>query len=247
MLAMTPVVSAGLGVCGTTAAVYAAFIAPRSPVCGRVIFRGPRQGRPRVALTFDDGPTEDSTARILDTLGELNARAAFFVIGRHARRLPQLLRRMDDEGHIVANHSYDHHYLGSFHNWAYWEEQLRRTDDAVAQIIGKRPALFRPPMGIRTWPITRAARRGGQAVITWTRRAKDGVSTNTDRILGRLLPHARAGDIIMLHDGVGPGRRPSPWATVAAMNPLVTGLRQRGLELVRLDELIGVAAYLPSA
>src|SRR5712672_2665830 len=87
-------------------------IAPRSNFWGPVVYHGDAGGAPRYALTFDDGPCERATPQILDTLHELSAKATFFVIGVNARRFPRIVRRIYDEGHIVANHSYDHSHFG---------------------------------------------------------------------------------------------------------------------------------------
>jgi peptidoglycan/xylan/chitin deacetylase (PgdA/CDA1 family) len=198
------------------------------------------------ALTFDDGPTRPSTSAILDILGELGVPAAFFVIGANVRRSPELLARMHAQGHIVANHSLDHAHLGMLRGWRSWDRQVRETDRLIEQVIGARPKMFRPPMGIKTCMVMRAAVRQGHSVITWSRRAGDGVATTTRRILDHLRPHTVAGDVLMLHDGVEPNSGRDQSATIAAIKPFVLQLRDRGLEPVRLDELLGLPAYAPA-
>jgi peptidoglycan-N-acetylglucosamine deacetylase len=219
---------------------------PRSNFWGPVISRG--VGASGVALTFDDGPTPDGTDRVLDTLGELGVRAAFFVIGRSARQHPRLVERMHAEGHVVGNHSQDHSHFGMFGRRTYWRKQLEMTDEAIRQAIGRRPALFRPPMGQKTGHVTRAAAMSGHTIVTWTRSAYDGVGASPQRIVRRLTVPARAGDILLLHDGLEPNairRDPSP--TVAAVRPLVERLRSVGLEPQPLDEILGLAPYRESA
>src|SRR5215203_2747821 len=158
--------------CAATALFVRATFSPRSNLWGPVIHQGDPTV-PRYALTFDDGPTPNATDRILDTLGELDAKAAFFFIGVNVRRAPDLVRRACDEGHVVANHSRDHSHFGIFGLRRYWERQLRETDDLIANIIGRRPACFRPPMGIRTGHCANASRRTGHSMIMWSRRAVD--------------------------------------------------------------------------
>lgn len=247
--------SANFAIIGTVAGLGAAvlggiaaygLVAPRSRLWAPVIYRGPRTDPPRVALTFDDGPSPESTPRILDTLRELKVRAAFFVIGMNAARWPELIERMDAEGHIIGNHSYDHAYFGTMHRTPYWKSQLQRTDDVIEGIIGKRPAMFRPPMGLKTGHVATAARRSGHAIVTWTRRAFDGIPTRPERIVNRVVPNCRGGDVVLLHDGCGSRSQQSAMGAVSALRPLVLGLRERGLESVRLDELIGLAAYAGS-
>ena len=110
---MTPA-SVALGLASAGGVAFAALawksVAPTSSLWGPVHFRGPSDA-PRYALTFDDGPTPDSTAAILDTLGELGARAAFFVIGINARRSPDLLARMHAEGHDISIRSRSHRII----------------------------------------------------------------------------------------------------------------------------------------
>jgi peptidoglycan/xylan/chitin deacetylase (PgdA/CDA1 family) len=215
---------------------------PASGIWGPIVSRGATSGRPRVALTFDDGPLPGATDRILDALAELDVKASFFVIGREADRNPRLVSRIHESGHIVGNHSFDHVGLGFLHGQRFWHEQIDRTDRVIERAIGTRPVLFRPPLGAKTWMMARAART--HTVVTWSRRGMDGVATNPQRILDRIVPRARAGDIIALHDGISPQSRRDPTTTVEAIRPVVEGLRARGLEPVRLDELTGVRPYI---
>lgn len=231
----------------TTAAVlaYGTFV-PSSQMWGRTILRGPTGPRVAraVALTFDDGPTDGPTDRVLDLLGEAGVRAAFFVIGRNCERWPALVRRMHAEGHLVANHTWDHSHAGWCGGPRYWDEQVRRTSDAIADLVGRQPAMFRPPMGIKTRFTLAAAARHGCATVGWTRRARDGGATTREAILQRVRDRATAGDILLMHDGVEPdhpGRDPGP--TLAALPELLMGLRERGLETARLDDLLGVPGY----
>jgi peptidoglycan/xylan/chitin deacetylase (PgdA/CDA1 family) len=233
----------GAGVVGACA--YSV-IAPRSRVFIPVIARGDGSIPARVALTFDDGPSPRGTAPILDVLARARVQAAFFVIGANAARYPDLVRRMDAEEHIVANHTYDHHHLGSLRSPAYWRDQLARTDGIIMEILGKRPALFRAPLGLKSWRMTSPLRQSGHVTVAWSRRALDGVPTTTEKILRRLVAPARAGDILVLHDGEEPRRARDPAPTVAAVEPLVRQIRDRGLEFERLDRLIGLAAYSPA-
>lgn len=216
---------------------------PTNTFWGPVHCRGSCVGPPGYALTLDDGPTRESTTAILDTLGELGVRAAFFVIGTNARQFPDLLVRMHQEGHLIANHTLDHAHLSMFRGSRYWDHQLAETDQIIGQIIGRRPAMFRPPMGMKTGFNMAAAKRRGQAVVTWSRRAVDGISTTRDRILHRLVPHTVAGDILLLHDGVEPRSHRDPAPTVAALKPLILQLRDRGLEPAPLDDFLGLPAY----
>jgi peptidoglycan/xylan/chitin deacetylase (PgdA/CDA1 family) len=217
---------------------------PASRMWGPVISRGARANDARVALTFDDGPLPGSTDVILDTLAAMNVRATFFVIGMHVQRWPELVRRMHDEGHVVGNHTFDHSHMGLFGRDRYWRDEIRRTDDAIERVIGRRPALFRPPMGYKHWHVMNMASDTGHGVVTWSRRAADVKPTEPSAILARLVQPSRGGDILVLHDGNDPSLKPYDRAgTRDAVRPLVEGLRRRGLEPARLDELLAIPAY----
>ena len=237
-----PAIACGIASAGLLA--HATFV-PSSTLWGPVLSRAGGQAGNHVALTFDDGPTPGSSERVLDALGEAGVRAAFFVVGRNAERWPAIVRRMDAEGHLVGNHTWDHSHYGIFCRDAYWRAQVDRTDRVIEQTIGRRPALFRPPMGMKTWHVTDAARRAGHAVVTWSRRAMDGVArTDAERIVARLVPSSGPGDVLLLHDGLEPNAlRRDARATEAAVRPLVAGLREKGLEPRRLDLLLGIKGY----
>src|SRR5438552_3460310 len=107
------IVGVGAWASSALAMTWGTFV-PSGWLWGEVISRGTIQGPPRVALTFDDGPTPGGTDRILDLLAELKAPSTFFVIGQNVERHPDLLRRIDAEGHLIGNHTFDHHHWGVF-------------------------------------------------------------------------------------------------------------------------------------
>jgi peptidoglycan-N-acetylglucosamine deacetylase len=223
---------------------YGTFV-PASTLWGNVISHGdPRMSA--VALTFDDGPTSPYTGEILDALAREDAKATFFVLGENAERQPELVRRMHDEGHAIGNHTWSHPHYGWIRGSRYWRNEIRRTSDWIQQITGQRPTLFRPPLGAKTILTLRAARALGHEVVMWSRRSFDGLVTTPDQIMKRLQP-TRAGDIILLHDGIASnnlGRDPT--ATVKVIGPLLAMLKARQLSALTLDALVHPAAA-PSA
>jgi peptidoglycan-N-acetylglucosamine deacetylase len=229
-------VGAALAAASIGAVAYGVF-APRSTLFGPVISRARLTDRNAVALTFDDGPTPDSTDAILDILRRENVRATFFVIGRYAAQHPSLLRRVHDEGHLIGNHTFDHSRLGMFCGRRYWVDQVRRTNDLVRELTGQAPALFRPPMGFKCPPVMHGASINNCRVVTWTRRAFDGVRTSPRSIV-RKLSCAEPGEILLLHDGRDPASRRRLGATADALPDVIAGLRERAIEMLRLDELL---------
>jgi peptidoglycan/xylan/chitin deacetylase (PgdA/CDA1 family) len=211
-------------------------ISPRSQVYGKTIWHGP-VGSSAVALTFDDGPTPGGTDAILDILRRANIPATFFVIGENAERHPDLLRRIRDEGHIIANHTWHHHHHAWLGSRKYWCDEILRTDDLIEKIVGIRPLFFRPPIGIKTPLTLSVAHQSHHQTITWSIRARDGIPTTPENILARFT-NIQAGDIAILHDGTSPQFQRNSAATIAALPKLLEFLKQKHLQPVRLDELI---------
>ena len=232
------------GIIHPRARIWGPVISRASPTSGR-----PSTRRPRVALTFDDGPTPQSTPAVLDALERVNAPATFFVVGRNVREHPHLLARIHARGHLIANHSFTHPRQGLWGLRTFWRKQLDACDDAIFDLIGRRPTFFRPPMGLKHWHMLKEVTWSGQTCVTWTRRARD---TNPRRaraakITKRLTKNVRDGDILLLHDGHEPGHPGTRQATADAVLPLVNQLRDRGFDLVRLDELLDQPGYFDVA
>lgn len=235
---MTPQSTAiSLGIaCASGAGLLAySMFTPKSGLLCRTVWRGPSHHN-HLALTFDDGPWPGSTEHVLDILHARGCLATFFVIGRYAKASPHLIRRIHAEGHQLANHTFDHHRAGLFRHTQYWVDQIRRTDDVIADITGARPLLFRPPMGFKSPPMAWALARTGHRVVTWSRRAGDGITTTSDRILNRLR-NLDGGDIVLMHDGRDPASGRSLDATLAALPTLLNDLADQQLSLVTLDRL----------
>lgn len=153
-----------------------------------------------IFLTFDDGPDEEWTPRILDALAAARTRATFFVVGQAVRAAPSLLRRVAAEGHGIGNHSYAHR-----HPWTMRDADARREvrdgAAAIADALGEPARLFRPPHGrLRRCMVDEAA-QSGQRTVLWSLSAVDwGPLGRAPRIAARLRRTA-PGDIVLMHDG----------------------------------------------
>jgi len=239
----TPVVAAAaLGTAALATLTYG-MVVPQSRLLLPVLSRALDATAPRVGLTFDDGPWPGSTEVILDVLKEHKVSAAFFVIGSNVEKWPMLVQRMHDDGHFVGNHSFDHHRLGSLRGLSYWRDQIRRTDEMVRSIVGHRPALFRPPMGIKTPPLAAALRESGHKTIAWSCRGFDGVTTAPAQIVRNIGTKIRAGEIALLHDGRDPRSRRDVRVTAAALPEIIRLTRARRLEFAPLTSLLPITPY----
>ena len=204
------------------------FVAPWSwglPVRTRL----PTQ-EPVIALTFDDGPTPETTPAVLDTLARHGVRATFFVLGENVARHPELLRRIVAEGHGVGIHAY-HHTPFVLLSWKRVGQEIVRTRAAVRRACPQDEGgvWLRPPHGFKTLTLPWVAHRAGCRLVAWSVNAHDYRVRDPAEIAQTVLDRAFPGAIILLHDG------PSNRATVAALPPLLEGLQGRGCRCVLLE------------
>ena len=232
--------TAAAGVLAAAAALGVAAFHPRNPALGRTLSRG-SSGRPRAALTFDDGPGP-STPDVLDALAREGVRATFFVLGRQAERHPETVRRIAAEGHQVANHGYDHGIL-IFRGPAHVRDQLARCETAVAAAAGPdaMTPLFRAPHGFRGPATALAARRAGYRMAAWTRGVFDSAEPGAAAIARRAARALGPGTILLLHDADGWAPERPRQQTADAIADICRAARARDLELVTLDELVASA------
>ena len=189
-----------------------------------------------VAITFDDGPNPRATPVILDVLRREEVRATFFVLGRHADRWPDLVRRMADEGHQLGNHGYWHRKLHR-RSPAYVRDDLRRGAEAIERASGGiRPRLFRAPHGFRSPWVTPIASSLGERTVGWSLGVWDSARPGAGEIARRALDGARAGSILLLHDGDGYDAEGDRMQTAEALPAIIHGLRARGLRFCTLPE-----------
>lgn len=232
--ALPLIAGAALSASGAAGIHYATY-AVRSQWLGETVWRG-RTDTASVALTFDDGPSED-TERVLDVLGEYKVSATFFMVGREIEPRPQTARRVVAEGHEIGNHSYSHTiYL--YRSPRETRRQIERTQDVIADATGVRARFARPPCGVRTPAYFSATRRLGLQTVQWTLAGFDWKRHAPERIARDVLRKASAGSIILLHDGDSE-HRSDRRATVASLPLIIDGLKESGLRVAPLAQLIG--------
>ena len=231
-------VSAAGVVAGAGALGAAAFV-PTAPLFGPTLSRGPAAGS-QAALTFDDGPGP-STDALLDVLADEGVHATFFVLGRQARAYPQLIVRMQRDGHQIASHGYDHGIL-VFRGPRYVDQQLRATEAAVVAAAGPGALTpyFRAPHGFRGPATWLSARRRGYHMAAWTTGVWDTAEPGVEVIVARSAEALVPGAVILLHDADGWDATRARPQTVDAIPGICAAARDLGLALVRFDELVGV-------
>ncbi|MBN1572223.1 MAG: polysaccharide deacetylase family protein [Deltaproteobacteria bacterium] len=199
---------------------------------------GGDRGRPRVALTFDDGPHPKFTPMVLDVLKEYNVRATFFLVGEKVIENPDTVKRIVGEGHCIGNHSMSHVHLLGLMRTARQMKEIEGCRRAITDTAGTSFPWYRPPMGYKTPSTFWAAKRLGLAVVGWHIKGWDTFYTDPEKIASSVLKRVRNGSIILLHDSSTLRERPidrSP--TVDALPDILSGLKERGLRPVTLDGL----------
>ena len=187
----------------------------------------PEEEKPRIALTFDDGPSTKYTPVLLDGLKERDVRATFFVIGANIEKDDNaaLIRRMKAEGHVIGNHTYHHVDLSKM-DVLQAQEEIMMTDQLIEEITGEEPFLVRPPFGA----FPKEAEEEGKLYVKWTVDSEDWVLQNTEAAVRKVVTDTKENDIILMHDCYG--------TSVEAALQIVNILQERGYEFVTVDELL---------
>lgn len=189
-----------------------------------------------IALTFDDGPHKSYTPQILDILSEYNVKATFFIVGKNCEKYPELAERIIDEGHEIGNHTYSH-----LTNIAKADEgtilrELLRVEDALHELRGYRPRVFRPPGGIYNATIDRIATQLNYTAVLWNVDTHDWKCPPSPRIASEVLNKVKPGYIILMHDYVvGASNTP------AALRKFLPSLIESGYRFVTVTELINMS------
>lgn len=188
-----------------------------------------------VALTFDDGP-EAMTEKVLDVLKKYNIQATFFLVGSKVEKCPDMVKRIFQEGHIVANHTYSHSGFFPLSTRTKVEQELNKCTVAIEKTIGKKPKLFRMPFGVTNPIIGKVVRSLHFTPIGWSIRSLDTVQGKTrEEIAQKVQNKLHSGAIILLHDRCKD-------ADVLLENIIKVALGN-GYSFVALDKMINIQAY----
>ncbi|GKV69262.1 polysaccharide deacetylase familiy protein [Sporosarcina sp. NCCP-2716] len=191
-----------------------------------------------IILTFDDGPNPLYTPKLLDLLGEYGVKAIFFVVGRHAEQHPELLRRMQREGHLIGIHHY-HHRSAWRLTPRQTKREIRRTAAVIERITGNKPHFYRPPYG----KLNAAVPFVSDPFITviWTHILGDWKVRTCDRdLLGRMMAVPADGSVVVLHDdGSNKGADDAaPGHMLPVLRQYLGHCREHGIELLHPGSLV---------
>jgi peptidoglycan/xylan/chitin deacetylase (PgdA/CDA1 family) len=189
-------------------------------------------GKKLVALTFDDGPDKKYTTAILDILKEKGVKATFFVVGQQVKLYPEVLQRIADEGHTIGNHSQNHKDLKKQEKSVILE-QINKTDEAIRDVLGEKPTLFRAPYGSMSDTVKQILKAQDRVHTGWTVDTRDWAGTSPADMRQMIIQDTKPNGIILMHSFGSKHIK----NTVEALPGIIDDLHKLGYTLVTVDEL----------
>ncbi|WP_443029327.1 polysaccharide deacetylase family protein [Sporofaciens musculi] len=181
---------------------------------------------PRIAITFDDGPSAHCTGRLLDGLKERGIKGTFFLIGKNAEENPELVKRLYEEGHLIGNHTYSHVEITKLSDEDA-KKEIMETDRVISSITGEHVEYMRPPFGL--WQEELEEELDVMPVM-WSVDPLDWTTKNVEEVVNKVVTETEENDIILLHDCYD--------SSVDAALRIVDILKKKGFEFVTVDELL---------
>ena len=230
----------GLALTGgaTLAAVAAGYqsMAPTGQWYGHT-FTGVGRSSKQIALTYDDGPNDPYTLRLLEVLARYDVHATFFLIGRYVRQRPEIVREIVRAGHVVGNHTFTHPLL-IFKSAEEIRQELSNCRAALQDTIGEHSNLFRPPFGGRRPAVLRIARELGLEPVMWNVTGYDWDAPPAEVIERKVAKQMHGGDVILLHDGGHKQMGADRSQTVLATDRLIKRYKPEGYEFVTVPQML---------
>ncbi|MET0386212.1 MAG: polysaccharide deacetylase family protein, partial [Polyangiales bacterium] len=189
-----------------------------------------------VALTFDDGPWDETTAEVLDLLRTHQLRATFFVVGREASTYPDALRAIVAAGHEVGNHTWTHRRLLGM-SQATLASEVERTDAVIRDAQYPGPILFRPPHGKRLLDASYYLAHHDRLAIMWDVQpdSERGIADDPAAMTRHLMQHVKPGAIVLMHV-----LHPARTASRTALPAMIEALKHTGYRFVTVSELLAL-------
>ena len=188
-----------------------------------------------IAISFDDGPASNYTTEILQLLKKDNIKATFFCIGNRIAGNEQILKKITEDGHIIGNHSYSHHFWFDIFSSQKMLDDLKRMDQETERVIGIVPKLFRPPYGVTNPNLKKAIIKGKYTPVGWSVRSMDTVIRNEKKLLGKINRSLKPGAVFLFHD--------TSKTTVNILPEFIREVKNKGYHIIPLDKLLHLIPY----
>jgi peptidoglycan/xylan/chitin deacetylase (PgdA/CDA1 family) len=227
-----------LTVVSAAAAVAAGYqsMAPTGQWYGRT-FTGLARGARQLGLTYDDGPNDPHTLRLLEVLARHDVHATFFLIGRYVQQCPEVVREIVKAGHVVGNHTFTHPLL-IFKSETEIRQEIFQCRAALQDAIGEHSNLFRPPFGGRRPAVLRVVRELGLEPVMWNVTGYDWNAPPASVIERKVGRQVRGGDVILLHDGGHKQMGADRSQTVIATDRMIMRYKAEGYEFVTVPQMM---------
>lgn len=218
---------------------------PSSQIFGRTVLAG--HNAKEVALTYDDGPNDPYTLRLLEILARHNVRGTFFLIGQFVRQRPQIARQIRDSGHLLGNHTMTHPVLLGLSPMEI-HEQLASCNASIEDATGEPVRFFRPPHGVRCQRVLRTAAELGLITVMWNVTGRDWTPLQPEQIICRISRKVRMnqrrkkGSNILLHDGGQTHLGVDRGSTLEATRGMLESWPQGEHEFVTIEKWVSEAS-----
>jgi peptidoglycan-N-acetylglucosamine deacetylase len=267
---MLPYLIGGAGIAAAAGAAAYHSMSPRSQLYGETFIGTPGRGK-QLALTYDDGPNDPHTLRLLDVLAKHDVKATFFLIGNFVLQQPGIVQDIIGTGHEIGNHTFSHPVLSlcdrgntiSEISSCTLEIKLAamgfagRSREELRELVGSSPVgfsselgalskLFRPPFGARRPATLRIARQMGFTPVMWSVWCFDWKETTADRVEAHAVKNISGGDVILLHDGGHKRMGTDRSHTVEATDRIIRRYKDQGFEFVSVSQMMASAPKEPT-
>jgi peptidoglycan/xylan/chitin deacetylase (PgdA/CDA1 family) len=239
-----PIITAA-GVAAALSAGYQS-MAPTGQWYGRT-FTGLSRGSKLLALTYDDGPNDPYTLRLLEVLAKHEVKATFFLMGKYVRLRPDIVRDIQQAGHVIGNHTFTHPNL-IYRSGDQTREELLQCRQAINDAVGEHSNLFRPPFGGRRPVTLRVVRELGLVPVMWNVTGFDWQATSVEYIEEKVTSKVCGGNVILLHDGSHRAFGYDRSRSVIVTDRLIARYKAEGYKFVTVPQMMGTAvSSQPSA
>lgn len=191
----------------------------------------------KIALTFDDGPDSVYTPQILDILQKEKIKATFFLIGSRAQLFPDVVKRIDKEGHVIGNHTMNHPNIIKL-NVEQTRKEIEEGEKAIYELVSYRTALFRSPYGSLNADKVKEVEKLKYKIIAWNVDSLDWKSLTAEQVKYNILENAKSGSIVLQHSSGS--EKEDLTGSVAALQEIITILKKEGYKFCTVSELLNI-------